>query len=49
MVSIGCCYNLLSEEMSSDPGSQCGYPMSYALKSAGSWLGKSARDLACQV
>ncbi|XP_028760799.1 protein RRNAD1 isoform X2 [Neltuma alba] len=48
VVSIGCCYNLLSEERFSDAGSQCGYPMSHALRSTGSWLGKRARDLACQ-
>ncbi|XP_054815979.1 uncharacterized protein LOC129315874 isoform X2 [Prosopis cineraria] len=49
VVSIGCCYNLLSEERFTDAGSQCGYPMSHALRSIGSSLGKSARDLACQV
>ncbi|KAI9116353.1 hypothetical protein K1719_012520, partial [Acacia pycnantha] len=46
VVSIGCCYNLLSED--SDPGCQCGYPMSHALRSTCTLLGKSARDLACQ-
>ncbi|CAJ2659290.1 unnamed protein product [Trifolium pratense] len=49
VVSIGCCYNLLSEESISDGESQCGFPMSRALRSAGLSLGKSARDLACQV
>ena len=29
--------------------SQCGYPMSSGVKSAGFSLGKSPRDLACQV
>jgi hypothetical protein len=29
--------------------SQCGYPMSSGVKSAGFSLGKSSRDLACQV
>ncbi|PNY10766.1 protein RRNAD1-like, partial [Trifolium pratense] len=48
VVSIGCCYNLLSEESIGDGESQCGFPMSRALRSAGLSLGKSARDLACQ-
>ncbi|TKY49344.1 RRNAD1 protein [Spatholobus suberectus] len=48
VVSIGCCYNLLSEEMIKDGESQCGFPMSHAVRSAGLSLGKSARDLACQ-
>ncbi|KAJ7981991.1 protein RRNAD1 isoform X1 [Quillaja saponaria] len=48
VVSIGCCYNLLSEENIEDTGSQCGFPMSHAVKSSGLSLGKSSRDLACQ-
>ncbi|KAL5079102.1 hypothetical protein RYX36_007523 [Vicia faba] len=48
VVSIGCCYNLLSEETSRDGESQCGFPMSHAVRSTGLSLGKSARDLACQ-
>ncbi|KAK2423226.1 protein RRNAD1 [Trifolium repens] len=48
VVSVGCCYNLLSEESISDGESQCGFPMSRALRSTGLSLGKSARDLACQ-
>ncbi|XP_027342330.1 protein RRNAD1 isoform X2 [Abrus precatorius] len=48
VVSIGCCYNLLSEEWINDGESQCGFPMSCALRSTGLSLGKSARDLACQ-
>lgn len=49
VVSIGCCYNLLSEESIRDGGSQCGFPMGQAVKSTGVSLGKCARDLACQV
>ncbi|XP_057458086.1 uncharacterized protein LOC130748860 [Lotus japonicus] len=48
IVSIGCCYNLLSEESIRGGDSQCGFPMSHALRSTGLSLGKSARDLACQ-
>ncbi|XP_050146401.1 uncharacterized protein LOC126621841 isoform X2 [Malus sylvestris] len=48
VVSVGCCYNLLSEEGSNHVGSQCGFPMSHGVKSAGLSLGKSSRDLACQ-
>lgn len=50
VVSIGCCYNLLSEKTTSeDSCSKCGFPMSAGLKSLGFSLGKNARDLACQV
>ncbi|XP_016648767.1 PREDICTED: protein RRNAD1 isoform X2 [Prunus mume] len=49
VVSVGCCYNLLSEEGFNHAGSQCGFPMSCGVKSAGISLGKSSRDLACQV
>ncbi|AAG10818.1 Hypothetical protein [Arabidopsis thaliana] len=48
LVSIGCCYNLLSEKSSEDSCSKCGYPMSAGLRSLGFSLGKNARDLACQ-
>ncbi|KAI4333356.1 hypothetical protein L6164_018182 [Bauhinia variegata] len=48
VVSVGCCYNLLSEECTGDAGFQCGFPMSQAVRSTGLSLGKSARDLACQ-
>ncbi|XP_034678886.1 protein RRNAD1-like [Vitis riparia] len=48
VVSIGCCYNLLSEEVCESSASQCGFPMSTGIKSAGLSLGKSSRDLACQ-
>lgn len=48
VVSIGCCYNLLSEEGVEKTDSQCGFPMSKGVKSAGLLLGKSSRDLACQ-
>ncbi|XP_062011937.1 uncharacterized protein LOC133728547 isoform X1 [Rosa rugosa] len=48
VVSVGCCYNLLSEEGFNHVGSQCGFPMSCGVKAAGLSLGKSSRDLACQ-
>uniref|UniRef100_A0A2N9IXS6 Methyltransferase domain-containing protein n=1 Tax=Fagus sylvatica TaxID=28930 RepID=A0A2N9IXS6_FAGSY len=48
IVSIGCCYNLLSEEGIDNPETQCGFPMSAGVKSAGFSLGKTSRDLACQ-
>ncbi|KAJ0100819.1 hypothetical protein Patl1_05096 [Pistacia atlantica] len=48
VVSIGCCYNLLSEEGFDSAGSLCGFPMSSGIKSANFPLGKSSRDLACQ-
>ncbi|KAF3589407.1 hypothetical protein F2Q69_00026880 [Brassica cretica] len=48
VVSIGCCYNLLSEKASESSCSKCGFPMSAGLKSLGFSLGKNARDLACQ-
>ncbi|XP_050219195.1 uncharacterized protein LOC126669700 isoform X2 [Mercurialis annua] len=48
IVSIGCCYNLLSEECSDAVYSHCGFPMSLGVKSAGISLGKNLRDLACQ-
>ncbi|KAL5565125.1 hypothetical protein UlMin_028289 [Ulmus minor] len=48
VVSIGCCYNLLSEEDFDHVESQYGFPMSHGVKSAGLLLGKSLRDLACQ-
>ncbi|KAK2971970.1 hypothetical protein RJ640_004990, partial [Escallonia rubra] len=48
VVSIGCCYNLLSEEGVKDNDSQHGFPVSNGVKSTGLSLGKSSRDLACQ-
>ncbi|XP_015581330.2 methyltransferase-like protein 25B isoform X1 [Ricinus communis] len=48
VVSIGCCYNLLSEECLDAADSHCGFPMSSGVKSAGISLGKNSRDLACQ-
>lgn len=47
IVSVGCCYNLLSEEGIS-ANSQCGFPISNGGRAVGLSLGKSARDLACQ-
>lgn len=49
VISVGCCYNLLSEEAAGKDDSQCGFPLSKSVKSVGLLLGKSARDLACQV
>lgn len=50
VVSIGCCYNLLSEEGDENAAEGlCGFPMSKGVKSVGFSLGKSLRDLACQV
>ncbi|KAL3503718.1 hypothetical protein ACH5RR_038167 [Cinchona calisaya] len=48
VISIGCCYNLLSEDDSKDASSLCGFPMSKGVKYTGFALGRSARDLACQ-
>ncbi|XP_044473958.1 protein RRNAD1 isoform X2 [Mangifera indica] len=48
VVSIGCCYNLLTEEGFDIAGSLCGFPMSCGVKSANFPLGKNSRDLACQ-
>ncbi|KAI8553128.1 hypothetical protein RHMOL_Rhmol06G0320300 [Rhododendron molle] len=48
VVSIGCCYNLLSEGGTENVASQCGFPMSKGVNDAGLLLRKSSRDLACQ-
>ncbi|KAL7088263.1 hypothetical protein ACP275_13G117100 [Erythranthe tilingii] len=48
VVSIGCCYNLLSEDGNKEADNQCGFPLSAGAKSASLYLGKNARDLACQ-
>ncbi|CAN0891162.1 Methyltransferase-like protein 25B [Linum grandiflorum] len=48
IVSIGCCYNLLSEACLDSPDSQTGFPVSNGVRSTGISLGKSSRDLACQ-
>ncbi|XP_074362593.1 uncharacterized protein LOC141702892 isoform X1 [Apium graveolens] len=47
VISIGCCYNLLSEDKV-QVGDEFGFPMSKGVRSSGLLLGKSARDLACQ-
>jgi hypothetical protein len=49
LVSVGCCYNLLSEDCCGDTNSCPGFPMSKAAKLSDLMLGKSIRDLACQV
>ncbi|KZV17663.1 hypothetical protein F511_16822 [Dorcoceras hygrometricum] len=48
VVSIGCCYNLLSEKGIHKADFQSGFPMSKGANSASLLLGRSARDLACQ-
>ncbi|KAL0362982.1 UNVERIFIED_CONTAM: protein RRNAD1 [Sesamum calycinum] len=48
VISIGCCYNLLSEEGIKEGDYQFGFPVSRGAKSANLQLGKNARDLACQ-
>lgn len=49
LVSVGCCYNLLSEDSYEDTNTCSGFPMSKAAKLSKLVLGKSIRDLACQV
>ncbi|KAM3254100.1 hypothetical protein ACQJBY_047926 [Aegilops geniculata] len=48
LVSVGCCYNLLSEDCHEDTDTCPGFPISKAAKSSKLVLGKSIRDLACQ-
>ncbi|XP_068654197.1 uncharacterized protein [Aristolochia californica] len=48
LISLGCCYNLLSEECSENKEHEHGFPLSNGAKSSGISLGKNARDLACQ-
>ncbi|KAK8458588.1 hypothetical protein SEVIR_3G402200v4 [Setaria viridis] len=48
LVSVGCCYNLLSEDSYEDTNTCSGFPMSKAAKLSKLVLGKSIRDLACQ-
>lgn len=48
VISIGCCYNLLSEEGFENAHVQYGFPMSCGVKTVNVSLGKSSRDLACQ-
>ncbi|KAF9586978.1 hypothetical protein IFM89_039850 [Coptis chinensis] len=48
VISIGCCYNLLSDEGFENVSSQRGFPMS-CVDLAGISFGKSARNLACQA
>lgn len=49
VVSIGCCYNLLSEIGCENGDFNCGFPISKGINYMGVSLGKNARDLACQV
>ncbi|KAG9439637.1 hypothetical protein H6P81_019802 [Aristolochia fimbriata] len=48
LISLGCCYNLLSEDCSDDKEREQCFPLSNGAKSSGISLGKNARDLACQ-
>ncbi|KAJ8542767.1 hypothetical protein K7X08_005290 [Anisodus acutangulus] len=48
VISVGCCYNLLSEEAIDIVDSCCGFRVSQGVKSAGVALDKNARDLSCQ-
>ncbi|KAI4320676.1 hypothetical protein MLD38_034130 [Melastoma candidum] len=48
VISIGCCYNLLSEAVAGHVDTRCGFPLSKGYASTSLSLGKSARDLACQ-
>ncbi|XP_021866670.1 uncharacterized protein [Spinacia oleracea] len=48
VISIGCCYNLLSENGCEDSTLNCGFPVSKEVKHMDISLGKNARDLACQ-
>ncbi|KAL6847096.1 hypothetical protein ACP4OV_022949 [Aristida adscensionis] len=48
LISVGCCYNLLSEDCYEDSNTCPGFPISNAAKATGFVLGKSIRDLACQ-
>ncbi|KAI3986106.1 hypothetical protein MKX01_036415 [Papaver californicum] len=49
IVSVGCCYNLLTEEEHpKNTSPPCGFPLSDGLNSIGLSLGRNARDLACQ-
>lgn len=49
VINVGCCYNLLSEETSSAVSQSSGFPLSEGVGRLGLHLGRSARDLACQV
>lgn len=49
VINVGCCYNLLSDEISNDMKELNGFPMSKTVGKLGLQLGRSARDLACQV
>ncbi|KAG8092922.1 hypothetical protein GUJ93_ZPchr0012g20860 [Zizania palustris] len=48
LISVGCCYNLLSEGCHEDTKTCPGFPMSKAARLSNLVLGKSIRDLACQ-
>lgn len=48
VVSIGCCYNLLSEDGFGNSDALHGFPISSGVKAVSLSLGKCSRDLACQ-
>lgn len=49
IVSVGCCYNLLTEdEHPENTSPPCGFPLSNGVSLSGLFLGRNARDLACQ-
>ncbi|GLJ44711.1 hypothetical protein SUGI_0940170 [Cryptomeria japonica] len=48
LISIGCCYNLLSEQGDDNELHCHGFPMSKGVANLGIHLGRNGRDLACQ-
>lgn len=48
LISIGCCYNLLSEHCNDNKLDCYGFPLSKGVSSLGIHVGRNGRDLACQ-
>eukprot|EP00252_Welwitschia_mirabilis_P003158 TRINITY_DN13248_c0_g1_i2.p1 TRINITY_DN13248_c0_g1~~TRINITY_DN13248_c0_g1_i2.p1 ORF type:complete len:509 (+),score=109.33 TRINITY_DN13248_c0_g1_i2:79-1605(+) len=48
VISIGCCYNLLSEQSKDKAIDSCGFPLSKGMLDLDLYLGRSGLDLACQ-
>lgn len=48
LISIGCCYNLLSEDCNDNKLDCYGFPLSNGVTSLGIHVGRNGRDLACQ-
>lgn len=48
LISVGCCYNLLTEGSFKEINPLPGFPLSNGARLSGLILGKNARDLACQ-